>query len=235
MSHIHCQTCSISQLCLPVMLAESEVEHLDRIINRGRPLSKGEFLYHAGDDFTALYAIRSGSLKSFTVTSEGEEQITGFHLPGEIVGLDAIVNSKHPSFTKALETSMICAIPFEQLEQLSAQIPGLQHQVYRVMSREIMEDQELLTLLGKKNADERMAAFLVNLSARFARRGLSSTQFRLTMTRADIGSYLGLAVETVSRLLTKLHKSEIIQVKDKEVTILQPQKLSTIAGTACVE
>ncbi len=230
---VHCQSCSISKLCLPVMLIESEVEHLDAIVQRSRPLHKSEHLFSAGDDFECVYAIRSGSLKSYTISEDGIEQITGFHLPGEIVGLDAINAGHHPSFAKALETSAVCSIPFDKLQILAGEMPALQKQIFKVMSQEIREDQELLMLLNKKAADERLAAFLINLSQRFGRRGLSSLKFRLTMTRSDIGNYLGLAVETVSRLLTKFQQSDYIGVQDKEIEIADIKSLSDLAGTRC--
>jgi len=215
------------------MLAEADVDHLDSIVQRSKPIRKGELLFSAGDEFESVYAIRSGSLKSYTISEDGIEQVTGFHLPGEIVGLDAINGGSHPSFAKALETSSICAIPFEKLEVLSRQLPALQQQLFKVMSQEIREDQELMMLLNKKAADERLAAFLINLSQRFGRRGLSSSRFRLTMTRSDIGNYLGLAVETVSRLLTKFQQKEYIAVEDKEIEVANIQELSNLAGTSC--
>jgi CRP/FNR family transcriptional regulator len=215
------------------MLIESEVEHLDSIVQRSRPLRKNEHLFSAGDAFECVYAVRSGSLKSYTISEDGIEQITGFHLPGEIVGLDAINGGQHPSFSKALETSAVCSIPFDKLQILASELPALQKQLFKVMSQEIREDQELLMLLNKKAADERLAAFLINLSQRFGRRGLSSLKFRLTMTRSDIGNYLGLAVETVSRLLTKFQQNHYIGVQDKEIEILDITSLSELAGTRC--
>jgi CRP/FNR family transcriptional regulator len=215
------------------MLIESEVEHLDSIVQRSRPLRKAEHLFSAGHNFECVYAVRSGSLKSYTISEDGIEQITGFHLPGEIVGLDAITSGTHPSFCKALETSAVCAIPFDKLQLLASELPALQNQLFKVMSKEIREDQELLMLLNKKAADERLAAFIINLSQRFGRRGLSSLKFRLTMTRSDIGNYLGLAVETVSRLLTKFQQNEYIAVQDKEIEILNITALSGLAGTNC--
>jgi CRP/FNR family transcriptional regulator, anaerobic regulatory protein len=232
-SEVKCQTCSIRRLCLPVMLADSEIEHLENIVQRKKVLKKGEFLFHAGDKFEAIHAIRSGSLKSYTISSDGTEQITGFHLPGEIVGLNAISSINYPSFAKALETSLVCSIPFDKLETLSRDIPGLQKQIFNVMSGEIREEQELMMLLSKKNADERFAAFIMNLSARFRRRGLSDREFQLTMTRGDIGNYLGLAVETVSRLVTRLQKRELIAIQDRYIEITDMSGLSTLAGTSC--
>lgn len=230
---IKCQSCSINQLCLPVMLAESEVEHLDSIIQRKKPLNKNEMLFRSGEEFQAIYAVRSGCIKSYTISESGEEQITGFHLAGEIIGLDAISSGKHPSMAKALETSMVCTIPYNKLEMLSGEIPGLRQQLVRVMSREIHDDQELMLLLNKKSADERLAAFLVNLSSRFGKRGLSRNCFNLVMTRGDIANYLGLAVETVSRLFTKLQQNGLISIKDKEVTITDFNQLNVLAGSKC--
>jgi len=232
-SQIKCQTCGIKRLCLPVMLADSEIEHLDNIVQRKKLLKKGEFLFKAGDKFDFIYAIRSGSLKSYTISSDGIEQLTGFHLPGEMVGLNAVSTTSYPSFAKALETSLVCSIPFDRLESLARDLPALQKQLFRVMSSEIRDEQELLMLLSKKNADERFAAFVMNLSARYRRRGLSDKEFFLTMTRSDIGNYLGLAVETVSRLITRLQKKNLIEIKDRYLCIKDSTALSQLAGTAC--
>jgi CRP/FNR family transcriptional regulator len=215
------------------MLADSEIEHLDNIVQRKRVLKKGDFLFKAGDPFEAIHAIRSGSLKSYTISSDGIEQLTGFHLPGEMVGLNAVSTAAYPSFAKALETSLVCTIPFDRLEALSRELPALQSQLFRVMSGEIRDEQELLMLLSKKNADERFAAFVMNLSARYRRRGLSNKEFLLSMTRSDIGNYLGLAVETVSRLITRLQKKELIEIKDRYINIKDIEALSALAGTAC--
>jgi len=232
-SQIKCQTCSIKRLCLPVLLADSEIEYLDNIVQRKRVLKKGEFLFKAGDPFDAIHAIRSGSLKSYTISTDGIEQLTGFHLPGEMVGLNAVSTEAYPSFAKALETSLVCSIPFDKLETLARDLPGLQSQLFRVMSGEIRDEQELMMLLSKKNADERFAAFVMNLSARYRRRGLSDKEFFLSMTRSDIGNYLGLAVETVSRLITRLQKKDLIEIKDRYLCIKDMHELSSLAGTAC--
>lgn len=215
------------------MLADSEIEHLENIIQRKQVLKKGEFLFKAGDNFDAIYAIRSGSIKSYTISTDGTEQLTGFHLPGEMVGLNAVSTETYPSFAKALETSLVCSIPFDRLETLARDLPGLQKQLFRVMSGEIRDEQELMMLLSKKNADEKFAAFVINLSARYQRRGLSGTEFFLSMTRSDIGNYLGLAVETVSRLITRLSKKGLIEIKDRYLRIVEQDELSSLAGTSC--
>ncbi|EMI5489379.1 FNR family transcription factor [Providencia stuartii] len=227
---IHCQDCSISQLCIPFTLNEHELDQLDNIIERKKPIQKGQALFKAGDELRSLYAIRSGTIKSYTITEEGDEQITGFHLAGDLVGFDAIIHTQHPSFAQALETSMVCEIPFETLDDLSGKMPNLRQQIMRLMSGEIKGDQEMILLLSKKNAEERLAAFILNLSHRFAERGFSPREFRLTMTRGDIGNYLGLTVETISRLLGRFQKSGMLSVKGKYITIEDMEKLTDIAG-----
>ncbi|WP_063656279.1 FNR family transcription factor [Candidatus Arsenophonus triatominarum] len=227
---IHCQDCSISQLCIPFTLNEHELDQLDNIIERKKPIQKGQTLFKAGDELKSLYAIRSGTIKSYTITEEGDEQITGFHLAGDLVGFDAIINNQHLSFTQALETSMVCEIPFETLDDLSGKMPNLRQQIMKLMSSEIKDDQEMILLLSKKNAEERLAAFIYNLSRRFAQRGFSAKEFRLTMTRDDIGNYLGLTVETISRLLGRFQKNNTLSVKGKYITINDMYKLTEIAG-----
>lgn len=227
---IHCQDCSISQLCIPFTLNEQELDQLDSIIERKKPIQKGQELFKAGDHLRALYAIRSGTIKSYTITEQGDEQITAFHLAGDLVGFDAINEREHPSFAQALETSMICEIPYETLDELSGSMPKLRQQIMRLMSNEIKGDQDMILLLSKKTAEERLAAFLYSLSKRFAQRGFSPREFRLTMTRGDIGNYLGLTVETISRLLGRFQKSEILAVKGKYITILNLEELARLAG-----
>lgn len=229
---IHCQDCSISQLCIPFTLNESELDQLDQIIERKKPIQKGQELFKAGDELRSLYAIRSGTIKSYTITEQGDEQITAFHLAGDLVGFDAITDDQHPSFAQALETSMVCEIPYEILDDLSGKMPKLRQQIMRLMSNEIKGDQEMILLLSKKNAEERLAAFLYNLSTRFSQRGFSPREFRLTMTPGDIGNYLGLTVETISRLLGRFQKSEILSVKGKYITILNHAELMELAGVS---
>lgn len=227
--HIHCQNCSISELCIPFTLNDKELEVLDNIIDRKRPIHKGEQLFQNGDSMQSLYAIRSGTFKTFTVNEQGEEQITGFHLAGDLLGFDAIASEEHPSFAKALETSMVCEIPYNTLDTLSNSMPKLKKQILRMMSTEIRSDQEMLTLLNRKNAEQRLATFMYTLSTRYHARGLSASEFRLSMTRSDIGNYIGLTVETISRLLNRFHTNKILQVEGKLITILDNVKLQEIA------
>ncbi|WP_105171475.1 FNR family transcription factor [Pseudoalteromonas sp. T1lg24] len=227
---IKCQDCSISQLCIPVSLNAEEMGKLDDIIERKKPLHKGDYLFEAGQPLRSIYAVRSGSFKSYTLTESGEEQITGFHLAGDIVGFDGISTMSHKSYAQAMETAMVCEIPFTTLDDLSGKLPKLRHQVMRMMSNEINYDQEMLLMLNKKTAEERLAAFLANLSTRFGERGFSKKEFRLTMTRGEIGNYLGLTVETISRLLSRFQKADIIKVEGKFITILDADELFKVAS-----
>ena len=229
-SHINCQNCSISELCLPFSLDDKELTSLDNIIDRKRPIHKGDKIFHDGEEMHALFAIRSGTFKTYTVNEEGEEQIAGFHLAGDLLGFDAIANNEHPSFAQALETAMVCEIPYQNLDTLSDTMPKLKKQVLRLMSNEIKTDQNMLTLLNKKNAEQRVATFLYTLSSRYHARGLSSKEFRLTMTRSDIGNYIGLTVETISRLLNRFHKNQIIHVEGKLIKILDIDTLEKTAA-----
>lgn len=226
----HCKDCSLSTLCLPLSLNMTDMDALDEIVKRGRPLKKGEFLFRQGDSFTSVFAVRSGALKTFSISDTGEEQITGFHLPSELVGLSGMDAESYPVSAQALETTSICEIPFERLDELAVQLPQLRRQLMRVMSREIREDQQMMLLLSKKTADERIATFLVNLSARFRARGFSANQFRLAMSRNEIGNYLGLAVETVSRVFTRFQQNQLLEAEGKEIRILDPIELCALAG-----
>ncbi|OLU14802.1 MULTISPECIES: fumarate/nitrate reduction transcriptional regulator Fnr [unclassified Pseudomonas] len=226
----HCKDCSLASLCLPLSLDLEDMDALDDIVKRGRPLKKGEFLFRQGDTFNSVFAVRSGALKTFSLSDAGEEQITGFHLPSELVGLSGMDTELYPVSAQALETTSVCEIPFERLDELSVSLPQLRRQLMRVMSREIRDDQQMMLLLSKKTADERIATFLVNLSARFSARGFSANQFRLSMSRNEIGNHLGLAVETVSRVFTRFQQSNLIEAEGKEVHILDPIELCALAG-----
>jgi len=228
---VACKNCSLSQLCLPMGLAPEDVERLDSIIKRSRPLHRGDHLFRGGERFRSLYVVKTGSVKTYAPSEEGGEQVLGFHLPGEIIGLDAIDKSCHACSAKVLETSAICEVPFQRFEELAASIPSLQHQMYRLLSKEIGQDADMLLLLGKKNAEERLAAFLTSMSVRLSKRGLSPTDFYLSMSRHEIGSYLGLAVETVSRLFTRFQEDGLLRVDRKHVEVLNLPALEMMAGS----
>ncbi len=226
---VACQNCSLSSLCLPMALTADDITRLDSIIERNRPLHRGDALYNEGDSFERVRVITTGSIKTYSTSDDGNEHILGFHLPGELIGLDAIENNHHRCSAKALETTLVCEIPFSRLEKLGHEIPMLQHQIYRLLSREIGHETEVLMLLGKKGADERLATFLMSLSERFKLRGFSPTDFFLSMSRFDIGNYLGLAVETVSRIFTRFQETGLIHAERKHIQLLKPIQLQEIA------
>jgi len=225
-----CKDCSLQQLCLPKSIEEEDIDQLERIIERKLPLKRGTHLFKEGDSFKSIYVVRAGSLKSYSSTIDGQEQITGFHLPGELIGLEAIGKGFHPCSAKTLETSSVCELPFTDLESLSHQLPSLQQQLLKLMSNEILEDQELMLLLGKKTAEARLAAYLLSISERFKQRGFSSSEFYLSMSRNDIASYLGLAVETVSRMFTRFQEEGLIDAERKHIILNDKEKLRQLAG-----
>lgn len=228
-SHVACRDCCLSSMCLPLALSIKYIDQLDRIIKRGHPLKKGEHLFLEGDPFSSIFAVRSGAIKTYAATNEGEEQITGFYLPSEILGLSGMDTDTYPVSAQAMETTMICEIPFEQLDTLAGQFPELSRYLMRLMSKSMREDQQMIMLLSKKNADERIATFLINLASRFRRRGFSSQSLRLSMSRKEMGNYLGLAVETVSRVFTRFQKNGLILAVGKEIEICNFFELCTLA------
>lgn len=226
---VSCSQCRLASICLPISLHVEDVDKVDNIIQRGRPLQKGDYLYRAREKFHSVYAVRSGTVKTLVGTNDGKEQVTGFYLPGEILGLDGIADGIHTNSAIALETSAICEIPFDQLDDLGSRIPNLHRHMFRLMGREIGSEQQLIALLSKSNADERVATLLLSISNRNGRRNLSVTSFRLPMSRADLGNYLGLTVETVSRTLSRFQKQGLIAVDKKEITISDLDALREIA------
>ena len=214
---VACEDCSLGVLCLPMGLTPEDVARLDDIIKRKCPLHRGEHLFQEGEPFRALYVVKSGSVKSYARNADGEARVLGFHLPGELIGLDGIEHNTHACSAKVLETSAICEIPYAHLQTLSAAIPSLQQQMYRLLSKEINRDNEMLFLLTNKNADERLAIFLINLSGRLRKRGLCATDFYLSMPRQDIASYLNLSAETVSRRFTHFQKAGLLDISGKHV------------------
>jgi len=226
---ISCTNCRLNGICLPLALDLHEVEQLDEIIHRNRPLQKGEHLYRQDQPFTSVFAVRSGSVKAYAITDSGQEQVTGFYFPGEVVGMDGIAKNKYASSARALETAAVCEIPFDKLGELSQRLPSLQRHFFQLMSQEIAEDQLLLMLLSKNTADQRIATLVLSISARNKRRKLSAANFRLPMSRTDIGNYLGLTVETVSRVLSRFQKMGVLAVDNKEITITDVETLRSIA------
>tara|TARA_B110000967_G_C18876267_1_gene558476 strand:- start:820 stop:1509 length:690 start_codon:yes stop_codon:yes gene_type:complete len=218
-------------MCLPLALTQPEMTQLDGIIKKSAPYRRGESIFRQGDAFTSIYAVRAGMVKSTVINARGEEQITGFYFPGELVGLNSLHEDFYSGTSIALETVSVCEIPFVKLDELSALLPELRRQLMRQMSQEISDEQNMMLVLAKTSAEEKLGNFLIRLSLRFKRLGFSATQFRLTMSRVDIGNYLGLAVETVSRTFTKLQHRGVIKVEGKEVAILDMEGLACLNDT----
>lgn len=225
---VRCETCNVASLVLPEYLGVKEIELFESMVTHCCLVHRGDYIYHSGDPFRSIYVIKSGSIKTYTRKEAGNNQITGFYLPGEMIGLDAIEEGVHHCSAKALETSAVCEIPFDRLEELSSTIPGLQRQMFRLLSKEIFQETSLLTLLGSKNAEERLAGFLLDFSTRFKKRGFSPSDFYLSMSRNDIGSYLALAVETVSRLFTRFQEDGLLQVERKHVQLKDLDRLKAL-------
>jgi len=225
-----CSTCGLRELCLPCGLTGIELDRLDQLIYTRKRVKRGETLYQAGDTFKSLYAIRSGFFKSCVLLEDGRDQVTAFHMPGELMGMDGIGNDRHNVNAVALEDSEVCIIVFSSLEQAASEVRGLQRQFHKVMSRELVRDQGVMMLLGTMRAEERLATFLLNLSQRFLARGYSQTEFNLRMTREEIGSFLGLKLETVSRIFSRFDDEGLISVQQKKVRILDVAGLKRLLG-----
>jgi CRP/FNR family transcriptional regulator len=225
-----CAACSMHQLCLPMGLEDADIDRLDKIIGKRRRLERDEALYKMGDPFRNLYAVRFGHFKTYQINAAGEAQITGFQMAGELLGMDAISADRHHCDAVALEDSEVCEIPFAHLEDLFGHVPALLRHFHRIMSREITREQNVMLLLGNMRAEQRFAVFLVNLSARYAARGYSATRFQLRMSREDIGNYLGLTIESISRLLSRFKKLGLVQVDKREVELLEPARLKAMAA-----
>jgi CRP/FNR family transcriptional regulator, anaerobic regulatory protein len=228
---VACSNCNLREICLPVGMPVSDLEKVERIVASRRKIRRGERLFRAGDKFDSLYAVRLGFLKSSVAATDGREQVTGFHMAGELVGLDGISGTSHSCDVVALEDTEVCVIPYDRLEDVATAVPVLSMHLHKVMSREIVREHGVMLLLGSMHAEERLAAFLLNLSQRFEARGYSRTEFVLRMTRAEIGSFLGLKLETVSRLFSRFAQEGLIAVSQKRVRIVDPAGLrSLVAG-----
>ncbi|MBN9371547.1 fumarate/nitrate reduction transcriptional regulator Fnr [Hydrogenophaga sp. YM1] len=227
---VACSSCNLRELCLPMGLSAEEMGQLDTLISSRKRVKRGEALFSVGDRFTSLYAVRSGFFKTCVTTADGRDQVTGFQMAGEIIGLDGIVSDHHACDAVALEDAEVCVMPFNQVEELSRQFTPLQHHVHRIMSREIVRDHSVMLLLGSMRAEERLAAFLLNLVQRLQARGFSPSEFNLRMTREEIGSYLGMKLETVSRTFSKFVDDGIIDVKQRYVHIKDTEALRRIVN-----
>jgi CRP/FNR family transcriptional regulator len=229
----HCNRCSIRELCLPVRLDRDALRQLDEIVISCLRRKKGAALFRPGDPFAALYAIRLGSCKTTVLTEDGREQVAGYHMLGDVIGMDGIGAGRHGCEAVALEDSEFCVLPFGELEAMGRRVAPLQHNLHQVLSREISRSHGVMLQLGSMHAEERLAAFLLNLSQRYRDRGYSPTEFVLRMTREEIGSYLGLKLETVSRIFSRFHQDGLVQVQGRSVKLLDMAALKHLLGQSC--
>jgi CRP/FNR family transcriptional regulator len=228
---VTCTNCNMREMCLPGGMRAEDLPRLENIVYARRRVKRGESLFSAGDEFTAVYSIRSGFFKSSLVDGEGREQVTGFSMGGELLGMDGIGTGRYNGSAIALEDSEVCVLPYALIEEIAAEIPALQRRLHAVLSREIVRDHGVMMLLGSMRAEERLATFLLNLSRRFTARGFSPSDFHLRMTREELGSYLGLKLETVSRLFSRFHDDGLIEVQQKHVRILDSAGLEQVLAT----
>jgi CRP/FNR family transcriptional regulator, anaerobic regulatory protein len=225
---VACSNCNLRELCMPIGLNSAEMSKLDEVVEKRRKIKQGEQLFGNGETFSSLYAIRTGFFKTCISTEDGREQVTGFQMAGEILGLDGIGTDYHNCNAIALEDAEVCVMPFANVEELSRDFPILQRHVHKMMSREIVRENSVMMLLGNMRAEERLAAFLLNLVQRLHARGFSQSEFILRMTREEIGSYLGMKLETVSRTFSRFNEEGIIDVKQRYVRIIEPEALKKI-------
>lgn len=229
-----CANCSLNGLCLPQGLSVEDMTKLDSLVHQHQYLARGDYLYRAGDKFHAIFAVHRGFLKTQSLSEDGREQITGFYMEGEMLGVHAMGAGEYLYHATALEDSDICVIPFANLERLMREIPALQRNFHRLISREIVRDRGVMMLLGNMKAEERLAAFLLNLSQRLVQRGLPGNHFKLPMTREEIGNYLGMKLETVSRTFTRLHEAGLIENNKKQITLKDPAGLQAVQNGAAL-
>ncbi|TNF96024.1 MAG: fumarate/nitrate reduction transcriptional regulator Fnr [Gammaproteobacteria bacterium] len=224
-----CSICGLAGICIPRGLSQRELEALDSITKYKHELKKDDFLFHAGNIATSIYTVRSGSFKTTINNRDGSEQVTGFFLPGELIGLDGLGSNTYTCSTIALENSTICEIPIDEFDNLCAEITNLRHQVMRLIGNTLSRHQQMILVLGKMSSEERFASFLIDLSRYHQERGFSSIEFSLTMQRRDIANYLGLAVESLSRLISKFHDRGILNVNRRNIKILDWDWLCKLA------
>jgi len=229
---VACSRCNLRELCLPAGLQQSDLEQLDALVATRRAVPRGEPLFRGGERFQALYAVRTGFFKTCIVSDDGREQVTGFQMAGELLGLDGIGSERHNVDAVALEDSQVCVIPYGDLEDLARRFPELQRQLHKIMSREIVRDHGVMLLLGSMRAEERIGAFVLNLAQRLRARGFSSSELVLRMTREEIGSFLGLKLETVSRAFSKLHADGVLEVQQRQIRIADADALSKLVNGA---
>ena len=227
---VACSNCNMRDLCMPIGLSAEELRRVDELVTRRPIIKRGTTLFRNGEKFTSLYAIRTGFFKTSVTTEDGRDQVTGFQMAGEIMGLDGIVNDHHTCDAIAIEDAEVCVLPFERIEEISREVKALQHHVHKIMSREIVREHGVMLLLGNMRAEERLAAFLLNLVQRLHARGFSQSDLVLRMTREEIGSYLGLTLETVSRTFSKFADDGLIAVNQRHIQIQNADALKRMVN-----
>jgi CRP/FNR family transcriptional regulator, anaerobic regulatory protein len=223
-----CSTCALRAICMPPELTPDELARLDALICSTRPVKRGDALYRAGDAFQSIYAVRAGSFKTVVMHRDGREHVTGFQIAGDTLGLDGICAGKQNCDAIALEDSVVCIIPFAQLEAVCHEMKPMQHHLYQMMSSEIVRESSQMMLLGTMSAEQRVATFLLNLSKRFKARGFSGAEFHLRMTREEIGCFLGMKLETVSRMFSKFQREQLVQATGKTIRIEDAEGLARV-------
>jgi CRP/FNR family transcriptional regulator len=226
----HCTSCAMRGLCLPLGLEPEALRRLDELITVRMRIKRKDTLYRPGDRFSAVYAIRLGTFKTLVLAEDGREQITGYHLAGEVIGLDGVGDDRYTCQAIALEDSEVCVVPFKLLDRLAVEVPTLRHNLFRLISHDLCRDHEMMLLLGSRPAEERLTLFLLDLAERYRARGYSAREFVLRMTREEIASYLGLKLETVSRLFSSLQEEGLLQVQGRAIKLLDTHALKRLVG-----
>ena len=226
---VACRYCGIYNLCLPLGLERADLSLLESIVRRKAVFKRGQLLFRPGQRFDYIYAIRSGSAKSCLCTEDGRMQITGFHIAGELLGLSALAAGHYTCEARALETTSMCMVDTARFEQLAKNNPSLPYQMLTIMGKQIRQDEELMLLLGKRSAEEKLAGYLVGLSKRYASRNYSATEFQLSMSRGEIGNYLGIAEETVCRILGRFREERLITTYRRHIRLNDIKRLSALA------
>ncbi len=227
---VACSNCNLRELCMPVGLSDDELRRIDELVTNRRSVKRGNALFHNGERFTSLYSVRTGFFKTSLTTEDGRDQVTGFQMAGEIMGLDGIGSEQHTCDAIALEDAEVCVMPFNRIEEIAREVGALQKHVHRIMSREIVREHGVMLLLGSMRAEERLAAFLLNLLQRLQARGFSHSELILRMTREEIGSYLGMKLETVSRTFSKFADEGLIEVRQRHIRIHDAEALGRVVN-----
>lgn len=227
LSQVSCSNCSLDNICLPRGLSQTEIDNISQVVKARKTLQRGDFIYREGDNFKGILAIKSGSAKLVANDNHGNEHILNILLPGELLGFDGLSDEKHGCAAIALETMTFCILPAVNMDQLFQNLPSLTRELFRHSGEKMLVDRNQL-VLSKRPAEERLAYFLISLSERLKRRGFSSSEFKLSLTRQEIGNHLGLALETVSRLLKKFQDDGLIVVQNRFIQIKNLHSLKSL-------